>query len=296
MAVLFAAVVAALTLSVAAPAAANEVGVDEYDNRISGIVRLADDPLEGVRMVVEGGGFTVEVLSNDEGRWAVGVPEQAEYTVTLDESTLPEGIAVIDEEVEQPNVRTVTVGQSGSTVANFFIGQGERNTSSVWDQVIDRLFNGLNFGLLLALAAIGLSLVFGTTGLSNFAHAELITFGAMMAFLFAVALDFPLWLAIIIALILSAAFGWLNDAALWKPLRKKGVGLIPLMIVSIGLSLALRYVYQYFYGGETRQLPGATGSTFSTGFYGLSWIDVGSMVLGDRPARRRLLPVAHAHR
>jgi len=279
MAVLFAAVVAALTLSVAAPAAANEVGVDEYDNRISGIVRLADDPLEGVRMVVEGGGFTVEVLSNDEGRWAVGVPEQAEYTVTLDESTLPEGIAVIDEEVEQPNVRTVTVGQSGSTVANFFIGQGERNTSSVWDQVIDRLFNGLNFGLLLALAAIGLSLVFGTTGLSNFAHAELITFGAMMAFLFAVALDFPLWLAIIIALILSAAFGWLNDAALWKPLRKKGVGLIPLMIVSIGLSLALRYVYQYFYGGETRQLPGATGSTFSTGFYGLSWIDVGSMVL-----------------
>ncbi len=258
---------------------ADEVALDEYDFRIFGIVELADEPIEDVRLVITGNGYEVDVETDAEGRWAVGVPEKGDYDVTLDEDTLPEGIAVIDEEDETPNVREVTVGQSGSTVANFFIGQGERNTTSYLDQVLDRIFNGLNFGLLLALAAIGLSLIFGTTGLSNFAHAELVTFGGLMTLLFGVFLDVPIWLAIPIALVLSAGFGWLNDAALWKPLRKKGVGLIPLMIVSIGLSLAVRYVFQYFIGGGTSQLPGATGSGGSIGFFGLTWIDVGSMAL-----------------
>lgn len=258
---------------------ADEVALDEYDFRIFGIVELADEPLEGVRLVITGNGYEVDVETDAEGRWAVGVPEKGDYDVTLDEDTLPEGIAVIDEDDETPNVREVTVGQSGSTVANFFIGQGERNTTSYLDQVLDRIFNGLNFGLLLALAAIGLSLIFGTTGLSNFAHAELVTFGGLMTLLFGVFLDVPIWLAIPIALVLSAGFGWLNDAALWKPLRRKGVGLIPLMIVSIGLSLAVRYVFQYFIGGGTSQLPGATGSGGSIGFFGLTWIDVGSMAL-----------------
>jgi branched-chain amino acid transport system permease protein len=275
--VLLAGLVSALTLSIAAPASAEEIGLDEYDNKISGLVELADQPLADVQLVIAGGGFSVEVVSGEDGRWAVGVPERGEYTVTLNEETLPEGIAVIDPELEQPNVRTITVGQSGSAVANFFIGQGERNTVSLLDQVVERLFNGLNFGLLLALAAIGLSLVFGTTGLSNFAHAELITFGGLMTLLFGVVLGMPIWLAIPIALILSAALGYINDAALWKPLRKKGVGLIPMMIVSIGLSLAVRYIFQMFVGGDTQQLPGATDTSLSIGLFGLSWTDVASM-------------------
>jgi len=274
---LFGAAIAALALTFASPASAEEIGLDEFDNKISGLVELADEPLADVQLVVDGGGFRVEVVSGEDGRWAVGVPERGEYTITLNEATLPEGIAVINPELEQPNVRTITVGQSGSAVANFFIGQGPRNTTSLFDQIIDRLFNGLNFGLLLALAAIGLSLVFGTTGLSNFAHAELITFGGLMTLLFGVTLGFPIWIAIPIAILLGAGFGWLNDAALWKPLRRKGVGLIPLMIVSIGLSLAVRYTFQLFVGGDTQQLPGATDTTLSIGLFGLSWIDVASM-------------------
>jgi len=274
---LFGTAIAALALTFASPASAEDIGLDEFDNKISGLVELADEPLGDVQLVVDGGGFRVEVVSGDDGRWAVGVPERGGYTVTLNEATLPEGIAVIDPELEQPNVRTITVGQSGSAVANFFIGQGPRSTTSLFDQIIDRLFNGLNFGLLLALAAIGLSLVFGTTGLSNFAHAELITFGGLITLLFGVTLGFPVWIAIPIAILFGAGFGWLNDAVLWKPLRRKGVGLIPLMIVSIGLSLAVRYTFQLFVGGDTQQLPGATDTTLSIGVFGLSWIDVASM-------------------
>lgn len=274
-----AAAIGLITLGAAAPAVAADTDTEGFTDSIFGNVQLDREPLEGVRMIVEGNGFSAETVTDADGRWTILVPEGGDYNVTLDEETLPEGIAVIDDtgENETPNIRPVNVGQSGSTVANFFIGEGERNTTSLLDQVIQRFFNGLNFGLLLALVAIGLSLIFGTTGLSNFAHAELVTWGALMTLLFSSFL--PLWAALIAALLMSAAFGWANDAGLWKPLRKKGVGLIPLMIVSIGFSLALRYIYQYFVGGQTQQLPGATDTTFALGFYNLTWISVGSMLI-----------------
>jgi branched-chain amino acid transport system permease protein len=162
---------------------------------------------------------------------------------------------------------------------NFFLGEGQRTTTDFGAQVLIRFINGLNFGLLLALAAIGLSLIFGTTGLSNFAHAEMVTFGALMMLTFGVDLAFPIWLAIIIAIVLSAALGWTLDAVIWKPLRRRGVGLIQLMIVSIGLSLAVRYIYQFIYGGSTRQLPGATlASDIHLGPVSMSWVDLASMI------------------
>ena len=55
---------------------------------------------------------------------------------------------------------------------------------------------------------------------------------------------------IVVAAIASAGFGWLKDRALWRPLRRRGTGLIAMMIVSIGLSIFLRNLYQYFAGAE----------------------------------------------
>jgi branched-chain amino acid transport system permease protein len=52
---------------------------------------------------------------------------------------------------------------------------------------------------------------------------------------------------------------------------------IPLMIVSIGLSLALRYLYQYYYGGQTQQLPGSGLADLKFGPIRLSPIDLASM-------------------
>ena len=114
------------------------------------------------------------------------------------------------------------------------------------------------FALLLAMAALGLSMIFGTTGLTNFAHGELITFGALAAY-FVDSLpgnitiggtNVTVAVAIVVAAIASAGFGWLNDKALWRPLRRRGTGLIAMMVVSIGLSIFLRNIYQYFAGAE----------------------------------------------
>ncbi|MDQ2662129.1 MAG: branched-chain amino acid ABC transporter permease [Actinomycetota bacterium] len=259
------------------PEATDEPAEEEFEFHFLGNVQFDGEPVEGVLITVEGNGFEAETETDAEGRWEVGVPEKGTYTVTLDEDTLPEGVIVAEEGGAE---REAEFGLTRNASVNFFLGEGERVTVSFWNQFLERAVNGLNFGLLLALAAIGLSLIFGTTGLSNFAHAELITFGALMTLTFGTTLGVPIWLAIIIAVILSALLGWVLDAGLWKPLRKRGVAVIPLMIVSIGLSLALRYLFQFFYGGQTQQLIGATGvPRFSLGPISLSWIDVASMAV-----------------
>jgi branched-chain amino acid transport system permease protein len=155
----------------------------------------------------------------------------------------------------------VQFGATSSVVKNFILVTAERHTTSFADQVLSRAVNGLNFGLMLGLAAIGLSLVFGTTGLSNFAHGEMVTFGAIGALFFSTVLSIPIWIAIPLAVVLSAAFGLGMDAGLWRPLRRKGIGTVQLMIVSIGLSLALRYIFQIFIGGGTSMLPGRSSET-----------------------------------
>jgi branched-chain amino acid transport system permease protein len=270
---LFVALITGLAFASGATAAhADEIG-GQYDFQFSGNVRNNDMPLEGVLISVSGGGYSAEVKTDAKGHWKIGVPTKDTYTITLDESTLPTGIIV----VKGGSSIQAEFGLTNNKSVNFFLGAGVRETTSFLDQFIQRSFTGLSFGLLLALAALGLSLIFGTTGLNNFAHAEMVTFGALATLTLAVDLAWPLWLALIAAILLSGAFGFALDAGLWAPLRRKGVGLVPMMIVSIGLSLALRYLYQYLYGGSTRQLPGADGKDLKFGAISLSPLDLLSM-------------------
>jgi neutral amino acid transport system permease protein len=260
----------------ATSASGDEVGED-LPYRVAGNVKNEGEPLEGVRIVVSGSGYTAETVTDSEGKWVIGVPQMTSYSVTLDQTTLPTGIAVIEEGGAE---QSVEIGPSGSTIKNFFIGEGERITVNFADQLVARLIYGLNFGLMLGLASVGLSLVFGTTKLSNFAHAEMVTFGAIAAFFVSTFLNAPIWIAIPAAVLISAATGYGLDAGIWKPLRKRGLGLVQLMIVSIGLSLAVRYIYLYFIGGGTEQLPGFEAPKVKIfGATALSYIDLVSMAL-----------------
>lgn len=272
MVALFGAALALFAFTGAAPASADEHSED-YPYHFIGFVKYQGEPLEGIRMTVSGNGFDGESISDDAGKWDLGVPEAGLYSITLDESTLPDGVTVTD----GPNPRDAEFGKTQLAVVNFFLGVGERQVTSFSDRLIEQIFNGLNFGLMLALAAIGLSLVYGTTGISNFAHGEMVTFGGIMTIAFSVALAWPVWASIPMAVIVSAGLGLVLDVLLWKPLRRRGLGTVQLMIVSIGLSLALRYVFQFFIGGSTASLPGSAEDKLQFGAISLTAVSLWSM-------------------
>lgn len=99
------------------------------------------------------------------------------------------------------------------------------------------------------LATVGLSLSYGLSRFPNFAHAEYITFGAYMAFLFLVTFNLDIYPAIGLAVALSAFMGGLNYLLLFKPLRSRGASLVHLMVSSIGLGFLIRHLLMQIFGG-----------------------------------------------
>lgn len=269
----------------AASAETSDDGQEVTDFYFAGVVTNADEPVEGVVMSIEGNGFDAETETDAEGKWRLYVPEKETYTLTVDESTLPDGVIVdatqLPEGIQPVDGTTASFelefGLTGTKIVNFFLGAGERITVSFFDQLLSRLVGGLNFGLLLGLASMGAALIYGTTRLSNFAHGEMVTWGAVVALLCTTFWQLPLWLGIIAAVVGGGALGWALDAGIWKPLRRRGLGIVQLMIVSIGLSLALRYSMQYMIGGSTYQLPEASPTPMQFGPISLSYIDLIAM-------------------
>ncbi|PNH86489.1 branched-chain amino acid ABC transporter permease [Arthrobacter sp. AFG20] len=249
----------------------------QFQNSISGFLR--DDsrrPLEGVKITAKSGDFTGEATSGANGSWRIGVPTQGAWEIELDESTLPEGIKLAD---GQANPRNVTFGQTSNLSVIFAFGKGIVVQQQDFGQnLLNRLVAGLSFGLLLALASVGLSLIFGTTGLTNFAHGEMVTLGAVLVFGFS-AMNLPFWLAVILALVGGGLLGYVQDAGLWRPLRRRSTGLVPMMIVSIGLALAVRYIIQFFFGGATQQLPFAQSAEIQIGPVSISPNNLWSLII-----------------
>ena len=147
----------------------------------------------------------------------------------------------------------VTAGRSNPVLFPL----GERVASDGGSiRFVQLTVDGLKLGLIIGMTAIGLSLIFGTTGLVNFAHGELVTIGAMVAFLFNVTGLFNtqvnLILAAAIAVIFTGLVGGALNQVIWQPLRNRGSSLISMLVVSIGLSILLRYVLLYIFGGRGR--------------------------------------------
>lgn len=225
----------------------------EQSNRVFGTLRnTAEDnaPVEGVEITVTtADGKEYSDTSDADGAFEVEVPGNGgQVTISIDTDTLPEGVSLRDEG-QTELTRTLSPGQAAAVI--FAIGPDTRDVESGWDQVPQLVWNGLLFGIVMAMGALGLSMVFGTTGLTNFAHGELVTFGALITYMGNVVMNLPFTVSVVLAVVLGAVFGWAQDSGLWRPLRRRGTGLIAMMIVSIGLQFFLRNVFQYFTGGRT---------------------------------------------
>ncbi|WP_205474587.1 branched-chain amino acid ABC transporter permease [Nocardioides sp. SYSU D00038] len=241
---------------------------------VSGTVGSRSDPVEGADVqLLDEGGVEIEVQTTEaDGKFAFTLTEPGTYLVKLDEDTLPDGVEQIPPAAAQAGpdgTLRVEVQLGRTAVPDLEVRSEDYDASgtSKTDQLVGGAFSGLKLGLLLALASLGLSLIYGTTGLSNFAHAEQVTLGGVVAYFLVSQAEYGLnlWVGIILTTLLCAGSGLLQDVVMWKPLRRRGLGLTQLMIVTIGLSLALQYAFQYVVGGSQVKVTLQSFESYSFG-------------------------------
>ncbi len=259
------AIVVVCGLAVLAPSASAQDAGDDAATRATAVsATLSYDVGEGpdavetpavdVAFTVTGVGDEVigEGVTDDDGLFLLEVPGPGEYGVTIDPSTVPDGVELVDPDTL---TRTVQVSPQETQRVLFALQEegavSSRNESSRFDQFLQLTVEGIKFGLVLAMMAIGLSLIFGTTGLTNFSHGEIVVLGTVIVWYLN---DWGIWLplATFLGIILMFGVGAGFDAGVWRPLRKRGTSLIAMLVISIGLSLLFRYLILYVFRGRPK--------------------------------------------
>ncbi len=248
---------------------------------VGGTLRVENE--EGERVPVPGVTITANgsaAVTDDEGKWNIPL-DPGSYEVTIDVTTLPEGVSLRNPDGEALEALVET----GQKTVLFGLTTGDPTASGSDDgngitgrRLAQLTVEGLKQGLYLAMAAIGLSLIFGTTGLVNFAHAELVTWGQLATFFFnayglAGTIGFlaplpppfgagvNLIFAAGFGMIAGALMGYLLDRVIFRRLRRSGTSLIAQMVITIGLSILMRYVFLYFFGGSPRSFKSFSAQT-----------------------------------
>lgn len=245
----------------------------------------ANKPLPGVKITATGAAGPVTGTTDATGKVTLTVPKQGDYEVVLDTASLPTGV---EAGPDSPTTFTVsfssgvTIG-SGTKTVNFFVGDTERAAINRWELLPQTLVNGIKFSLVIAMCAIGLSLIYGTTGLTNFAHGEIVTIGALVTFwLNQGGPELHLLVATPFGVAASALMAGGLESRIWRPLRRRGISLTSMMIVSIGLAIGIRYVYLFFFGGRNRRFRQYVGDPeIDFGPFGVTPRDLGIMAVSS---------------
>jgi len=122
-----------------------------------------------------------------------------------------------------------------------------------WQLLPQFAATGLLAGGPLALTALGLVLVFKSTYIFNFAYGQMLLLGALFTWWFAVERGLPLWLAIILALVLSALLGLVIERLALRPMT--GQPLLAIILMTLGLSQVLQGLALVLFGGVQRNFP-----------------------------------------
>jgi neutral amino acid transport system permease protein len=111
--------------------------------------------------------------------------------------------------------------------------------------------NGVVAGNYFALGAVGLTLIFGVLRLVNFAHGEFLTYGAYMMVL-GKSIGLPLVLAAAFGVVATALLGVGLEVGLWRPVRRKRVGELQLLLLALGLAFFVRNAVAFVAGPQDR--------------------------------------------
>src|SRR5476649_2836927 len=158
------------------------------------------------------------------------------------------------------------------------------------DLLIIQTVNGIVTGMILALVASGLTLIFGIMDVVNFAHGELFMLGAYVGVIVMVATG-SFWLALIISFLLIAMLGAAIQIVSLRPL----IGRDPLntILVTFGFSLILQNFALWYFGPLARRMPSPMTSYFTLFYLEYPWYRLlvavmSASIIGGRSEERRV--------
>ncbi len=151
------------------------------------------------------------------------------------------------------------LGVAGLIILLVFLGQARHVT---FTRLASLTIWGLILGAIIALGAIGLTLVYGILRFANFAHGDLMTIGAYIALLF-VSTVFPhgprlapfsfgweFLAALPLAMIGTVAVALLLEKAIYGPLRRRGSSPVILAMAALGAAFLTRSLVYIIWGGD----------------------------------------------
>ena len=112
------------------------------------------------------------------------------------------------------------------------------------------IMNGLVWGLIVALIALGLVLIFGLIQILNISHGEFYMLGAIFGW-YLIQVTQSFWLALILSPLLVGAIGLLLERGVVRTVEDKP---IKTLIVTLGISLILQYTVYWIYGGSPQRI------------------------------------------
>ena len=110
------------------------------------------------------------------------------------------------------------------------------------DVFLQQLINAIKVGSIYAVIALGYTMVYGIIKLINFAHGEMMMFGAYFAFVLATTTPLPFIVVLLLSMGLTALLGVLIEKIAYAPLRK--APRLSVLITAIGMSLFLQNLAQ----------------------------------------------------
>src|SRR3989442_7128311 len=144
-----------------------------------------------------------------------------------------------------------------------------------------QLVNALSLGSVYAVFALGFTLVFGVLGVINLSHGAIFMLGSYVALMLVEQLALPLWMALLLAMLVSGAIGLLVDYLVLRPLRKRNAPHLAPMIATIGVAIILTNLSQGLFGAENKRFPLNTipEDSFTVGSMHVTALQVGIVVI-----------------
>jgi branched-chain amino acid transport system permease protein len=139
---------------------------------------------------------------------------------------------------------------------------------------VARLFDGFANGATYALIALALVIIYKATTLINFAQGEMAMVGAFIVLVLATEQGLPMWLAVVIGMLISAALGAIIERVLIRPFDPSDH--LPLVIITLGLFLVFGALAGIIWRFDPRRFPRLfpSGNALSFGVATLTWYTV----------------------